>query len=136
MKLDTNKGETVINKKSPKQEELKQGGSPPPTPTPFTVAMLLDMIENYYQIGFGVYNGTRFYGGPQSKVCEQAVSTYITTFSTSLPDALNPPPRTSGCPEPPTGTPPPPPPVTCDGIVNKFQVARLSLQLFTNVATI
>ena len=48
-------------------------------------------IDNYYKLAYGIYNGTRFYGGPSSKQCEDTVSTYIKLFSTDFYNDFFPP---------------------------------------------
>lgn len=47
-------------------------------------------IYDYQNLIFGFYNGTRFYGGPNSKICQTSISNYIKAVYTDIPAGIFP----------------------------------------------
>lgn len=94
-----------------------------------TFSTITTYIINYYTLAYGLYNGTRFYGGPQSIACQKAVYSYVSLTTTALPNDFYPPTPTCPSPAPVGGCPTAPP-------INYYQIVRDILAYFTNVQVV
>jgi len=62
----------------------------PATPPPSFLEKLGVTVGYYYQFSYGVVNGTRFYGGPESQKCKQSLDGQLKTLFVDLPANLKP----------------------------------------------
>ena len=61
-----------------------------PVPQPSFLEKIGVTVGYYYQFTYGVVNGTRFYGGPESKKCKQSLDGQLNTLFVDLPKNLKP----------------------------------------------